>query len=250
MKTNTLLLLGGAGVAAYFLLGQSSSTTATVPGTTTNLLSSLLPSTTATSSVPAGYVPIQVVLPTVSTVGNVPTPPATYNQQYFATYIYPVAIAFNPNLTNPNYHLTTAELNQYAANFPGMAQTVAAWTSNGGNLMLNLQSHWTQYGVAQKLIFIPFLPINNGAAQPPAVNAKAKSGNVLTDALSVVSVATPILLKVLGPDPDPQLNYAEVELLMNGSYIAKSILPFFYALPGSVALDTENAIDEVLTKYA
>lgn len=246
MKTNEMLMIGGAAVAAYLLLNKSGGITAPTGINTGTGTSSIL-NPGGTTAI-AGKVPVQQVLPGIVSTATVPTPPTNFDQTYFLTYVYPIAIASNPNLTNPNYQLSPTELNQYAANYLTIRQGVATWTSNGGNLNLNLQSHWRQYGVAQKLIFIPFLPTNTTPYVPPvSTSTTSGSGSSFGSILGDIGKGVALVSALAGVSDD--VTPLELQVIATGAVIAKDLIPMYYAGSGGGAFFVEDNLNSFLTQY-
>jgi hypothetical protein len=220
MKSNTLLIAGGA-VAAYFLFIKPKTTAVTtLPGGTTLPPGSPIPTTYGINGGYSG--------PNAAVVSN-----------------YAQILAANPNIGNPNYQLTPAEAQQYAANYADISQGVATWP--GGLSQANLQKHWSLYGCAQRRIFLPLQPPSTANFIPP-VNNPNSSGGSSSWVGSAIGTIGSIALAILGTSGE-KLNNAECQLLITGGLVIKDILPM-YAQNNPQYVDMATAkLNDLLTQY-
>jgi len=234
MKTDQILLYGGGALAAYFLFLKPGTTTSLTPGTTST---SVPGSTTAT-----GLIGINSGI--TDSTGSFYTV-SNYNQ----------LLAANPNLGNPNYQMTSAELNQYLANYLDLRQGLPTWIgkkSPSGQTISTMQQaeqvHWQYHGCAEKRIFLPLQPTSNGNYVPPPVNT-ASSGS--SGGSSWVSSALGIATTVIGLlGPDEQLNDADCQALFTMSAIIKDILPLYAESDPILTRAIETRMNALLTQYS
>lgn len=232
---NNLLVYGGVAVVGIYLLSKSSTSAAVVPGAST------VPGQTLTPGQTYPYV----------ILANHPAVPATWNYPYYLQYIYPAMLQANPNVGNPGYQLSQAELSQYAANYSDLR----GWLNTGiiphpfADTNAALQSHWTHNGVAEKRTFMPFLPTTTaGYITPPANANTSGSSSSSSGWLTALEVAGEVVIAVAGPvNTGPLLNDYEADILICGGCIAKNILPFYYK--DSLAMASEDKLDALLTQY-
>jgi hypothetical protein len=215
MDTKTLMLLGGGGVALYLLTNNNAATT-----------------TTPTVTNPQGLVGINSGLP-----GG--------NGSYDTVANYSDLLAAVPNLGNPNYQMTPAELNQYLANYLDLRQGLATWS--GGLSPHNIQYHWTNGGCAQKRIFLPLQPPSMAAFVPPPPS----SGSSWTSWIGpVLQVAGTVVEAVAGVDnPKYDLTAGEIEVLITGAAILKDILPFYEMNQSTRVEMATNRLNSLLSDY-
>lgn len=251
-----VLLLGGA-AAAYLL------TRPATPGgnPVTNLVQSLIPgSTTATQPMPTN---VGVNTGQINSVRGVLI--ANYAQLAQA----------NPNLLNPNYQLTAAEAQQYYNNYPDLQtwfQTAAINKKFKGSIQAAMQNHWTNYGCAEKRIFIPLQPPSTIPYTPPPPNPKSSGSGILGSLLKVATVvaggvveiatagaATPLVAAGTGAllsaegqihGPSDILNDAEVAVLFQGAAILYDILPFYASGDPNLTSQIKSKLDELLKQYS
>lgn len=188
-----------------------------------------------------------------------PAVPSAWNYQYYLQWIYPAMIAANPNVANPNYQLSQAELNQYLQNYSdlrGWLPTAVPHLFPNQNAAL--QFHWAHSGPTESRTFLPFLPTTTAPYTPPPANPNSSGGTPwYTTALSVAGS----LIALAGRDDfqdaiqstellaAPRLNDWECEVLISGSAIGLEILPFYYGLPGGRALEAEDRIKAAVYQY-
>jgi hypothetical protein len=223
MKTNDMLMYGGLGLAAYMLLGKK------VPGVSTPVTS--LPTNSGTVSPTAGYTQF--------------TPPN-----------YAAMVAANPNVQNPNYILSHPENAAYGANYLDMQQWVAQPINNKHGWVVPdqypdtwtaVQWHWTNIGCAQKRSFIAFTPMCMVPWSGPPINTNAASSGGGSSWLgSALSIAGSVIAMF---GVTPVLNDAEAEVLITGSYIGLNLLPFYYGEPGSLAIQAEQRVSDLVKQY-
>jgi hypothetical protein len=158
---------------------------------------------------------------------------------------YAALVAANPNLANPNYQLTAAEAQQYAANYLDISQGVATWP--GGLSQANLQKHWTLFGAPYQRIFIPLVPPSGAPYIPVQQNPNSSGGGGSSWVSSALSIAGTILPAILGNDP--KLNNAEVQMLMTGACIIKDILPMYRQRNGPAVDQIGARLTDLLTQY-
>lgn len=218
MKTETLLLLGGGAVGLYLLTNKSGGSF--LPGGSSSNTGSNAPTT---YGINGGYSGVHAAV-----VAN-----------------YAAIVAADPRQANPNYQLTSAEAQQYLANYSDI-QGVSTWP--GGLSQANLQKHWTLYGVSQQRIFLPLQPPSTAPYIPPVQNPKSSGGSssFLSSALGVVTTILPFILGA----SEPHLNNAEVQLLMTGGAIIKDILPMYRASNRDVVDAIDNKLNDLLTQYS
>lgn len=217
-KNNTMLYLGGAGVLAYLLLKPK----------------------TATVVTPGGAI----------TVPGAPAPPASYSDAYYLAYQYPAMVAANPNITNPNYTLTASEANQYMQNYLELQQWLPTVVPHSfPNNQAALQFHWKTYGVAQKYTFLPLIPPKNANWVHPPTTASSSGGGFPWS--TVLTTAATVAIAIIGPGPQQirRLNDAEIDLIINGSAIAKHIVPLYAQADHKLAVAIDNKINELITDY-
>lgn len=235
----TLLYAGGA-VAAYLLFIKPKTTT--VPGTVLVPGSSLPVSSSSLIAINSGV------------KGG--------DGSFYKVSNYSQLVALNPNLSNPNYQLTPAESSQYLSNYLNLQQGLPGWvgqTYNGvriNSLAQAVQRHWTVYGVANQMVFVPMQPPSNANFVPaqPNVNSSGGGGSswvgsALSTVGSVAVAALPYLMAIAGPN-EPVLNDAECQILFTGSAILKDILPYYAQMNRQAVSIIQTGLDDLLTQYA
>lgn len=232
-----LLLLGGAG-AFYFVTKDS--TTNSTTSTTAKAAAVANPTAIVSSAYPF-------------LVAGAPPLPSTWqgtnasSNQYYLSYIYPAMVAYDANMTNANYTLTTNEANQYMSNYLDIYQYVNAPSTvkKYGSAVAAAQNHWKVYGVAEKRTFLPLLPRSN---VPFSGGSSSSSSGWLSDIVPVLTDAVEVVASVAGPSISG-INESGIVLIMESSAITKKMLPFFANVdPNAVALINNN-INSVLTRY-
>lgn len=232
-KNNTVLYvgLGVAGLAGIYLLTRPS-----VPGSS-NPLATLIP-----GSMPTTY--------------GVNSGIKGGNGSFYTTSNYQTLLAANPNLGNPNYQMTTAEANQYIANYSDLQQAFPQWiaagnTYKGIKLTTNqqcAQAHWNNTGCAEQRIFLPLQPPSTASYIPPPTNPSTKpsgGSNWLGSALQIAGTVAALL----GPVQDPQLTDAEAQVLVTGSAVIKNILPFYLQVDKNLVDSISNKVDSLVSQY-
>lgn len=241
MSNNTVLYLGGA-VAAYFFFIKPKTTT--IPGTV------LIPGT----NVPVASSSLIAVNSGVR--GG--------DGSFFKVSNYSQLVALNPNLSNPNYQLTSAESSQYLSNYLNLQQGLPAWVGQSFNgiristLAQAAQRHWTVYGVANQMVFVPMQPPSTAAfvpAQPNPNSANSSSssswiGSALSTVGSVAVAALPYLIAIAGTPEPPVLNNAECQVLFTGSAIIKDILPYYAVMNRQAVAIIDSSLTNLLNQYA
>jgi hypothetical protein len=150
MQNNTWIwLLGGAGLLWWLSTQQTAATVVPVTVSTDPTTG-----TTTATDVNGNNVPT-----TFGVNGGKGTDPMTGQpSDYDFASNYTVLIVANPNLINPNYQLTPAEIAQYIANYLDLR--------GGGLTTATAQSHWQNYGVSQERIFLPLVPVSSEPWSP------------------------------------------------------------------------------------
>lgn len=258
----------GAAAAAYLLFsnsGTAAPAAATSAGTAvSDALSSLLPVTPTTTAVPTTYGVNSGIRGGVGgayTISN-----------------YAQLLAANPNLGNPNYQMTAAEYTQYYNNYLDLEQWASTLPKNNKDQVINglaaqMQYHWTNYGCAEKRIFLPIEPPSNIAYTPPPPSPKSSGGGIFTTilkaativggaALTVASAGTAAPLIAAGTSAaltaesaihgtsDNLLNDAELQLLFQGSAILYDILPLYQNSDPVLTAAIKTKMDALLKQYA
>jgi len=219
MDNKELLLIGGAAVVGLYFYTKNNTATSPSPSTSN-----------------------------VNTA--IPAAPAVFSQSYYLEYQYPVMIQQDPNLLNPGYQMSQLENDQYYNNYLDLQQW---WNTSGVQHALKtidaaMQYHWHTYGVSQMRTFLPLVPPSNVPYVPAPANSNSSGSTVSTITNTVLGVAGSIA-SLLGSKPQQKLNDAEIALLMNGSGIAKSILPFFATADHQATVLIGEKIDNVLSDY-
>lgn len=220
MKNNTLLYAGGAAVLGLLLLSKTS-TTAT---------------TTTTGSL---------------TTEGAPPPPATWSLAYYQQYQYPAMLKANPNVGNAAYTLTTAEAQQYIANYQDLQQWVALSSTVPKEFPTTIaaaQFHWHTFGPPEQRTFLPLIPQATGNYVPAPANSNSSGSGSTTSTL--ISTLGSLAIAFLGVnDPQPIMNDTEVAILINGSAIGLNILPLYYGAPDGLAMEIEDLNTALLKQY-
>jgi hypothetical protein len=149
-------------------------------------------------------------------------------------------------LANPNYQLTPAEAQQYAANYADISQGVATWP--GGLSQANLQKHWTLYGVAQKRVFVPLQPPSSSPYVPPPANPKSSGGSSWVNTL--LTVGGDVAKVALMAGPEERLNDGELQLLFTAAAIMKDVLPMYRAGNQTFVNTVDAQLNDLLTQYS
>lgn len=271
MKTEDIVLYGALAVGAYLLLtgnsSASSSTTALAPGATaatTSPLSSLL-------SIPQNLISSLSTPASTTISSSIPPAPATFDINYYLTYQYPVMLAQDPSIGNPNYIMGDSGAQQYINNYADLqGANLQSWP--GGltkagvrdslpqgqtGILDKARLHWTQYGVAQKRSFLPFTPYNNspqvGVPIPPVPVAKS-TGGFLGTLASLAQIAVPIVTAVAGTGDMvqvPLLTAEEVAVLVTGGQIVLDTLPLYFNSPsnGAAANEMYDDFENLIAQY-
>lgn len=241
-KDNTVLIVAGVAAVGYLLYTNgvfgASLLTNPIPNAPTNLATlppgTTLPATVTDTNVNPQGIPTDYGI-NIGSDGVHAAVPSNYA----------VLCQYNPNLLNPKYQLTAAELTQYKNNYMDIQQGVATWP--GGLSNANLQKHWTQYGVAQQRIYLPMVPISAPGYVAPPVPPKAKSsGSWITTALQV---AGSVAIAFAGPN-DTDLNAGEINIVNTSAAVMKKILPFYLQVDTKLVDSIENKIDLLVSHYA
>jgi hypothetical protein len=262
------VLLLGAAAAAYLLFSNSGTATAATATAASNpvsdALSSLLPATTTTTAVPTTY---GVNSGVRGGVGGA-----------YIISNYAQLLAANPNLGNPNYQMTAAEYTQYYNNYLDLEQWAASMPKNNKDQVINgigaqMQYHWTNYGCAEKRIFLPIEPPSNIAYVPPPVAPKSSGGGLLSTVLKAATIvagaaievgtagaATPLVAagtsaaltveSAIKGTNDNLLNDAELQLLFQGSAVLYDILPLYQNNDPVLTTAIKTKMDALLKQYA
>lgn len=246
-QISPLLIIGGA-AAAYLLLSNSSSNGATNPiaaGPAVQSLASLLPgSTTATTTIPTTY--------------GINSGQLGGDGSFYTVSNYTQLLAANPNLGNPNYQMTAAENSQYLANYLNLQQGLPTWINQKdllgqkvNTLAQAAQAHWTEYGCASKMIFLPLQPPSNANFIPPPVPPKKASssstGTVVTSALKIAATVLPF---ILGETDEATLSAADQQILFSGAAILYDILPLYANADPQLTGMIKNKLDSLLKQYS
>lgn len=174
---------------------------------------------------------------------------------YYLAYIYPAMKVANPNIANPSYQLTTSEAQQYGANY----QSIQVWANDVVNIhkqphmtdiITAYKFHWKTYGVVDQNTFLPLPAVFPNDYVVAPVVPKAKSGNFLSSALSVLGTAAQIAVKIVGVnDDDDTLTDGDVELLVTGNYIVSNMLPMFAKDDRALSVAIGDKINSVINDY-
>lgn len=229
MKNENLLLLGG-GTVALFLLMQNNGSQATA-------------STTTQAGVTA---PVQLVGINSGQLGG--------NGSYYTCSNYAALLAADPNLGNPNYIMTPAQVNQYMANYADIREAMPSWVGhkygNGApapnppqNVQQAAQTHWWMGGCAQKRIFYPLTPTSPALEVPPPANGSGSSGSWVGTALQVAGTVAAFL-----GNPD-NLNDGEIQCLFTGGAVLTDILPFYKMNNNAAVTTAQNRLTNLLLMY-
>lgn len=133
------------------------------------------------------------------TVPGAPSPPASWDRNYYLTYQYPAMLAANPEIANPNHILTAQEAAQYEANslnLQGWVNYVLNVTHDFSTAQQALQYHWSTYGAVDKGTFLPLIPPDNTPFVPAPVN-KNSSGSSSATLNTIISVAGGVLTALI-----------------------------------------------------
>lgn len=219
-SNNALVWMGAAAVGGYLLLAGSGGVAAT------------------SSAVQPPYL-----------VPGAPALPAAYNQAYYLNYEYPAIVGYNPNVTNPNYVLTAADAQAYYSNYLDIQQWAASVVpSKFPNLQSALQYHWNVYGVPDKRSFVAFVPPDNANWVPPPVNNNSSGSSFLFS--SILGDVASVAVAFAGPQNTDRLNDLDLELLFNGSAIARAVVPMYAQTSHDQAVAIFEKINDVLTDYS
>lgn len=235
-SNNTLLYVGAAAVGAYLLLGKSSKPAQTLPNG---------------SIIPAGG----------STTIGFNSGIKGGNGSFYTVANYSQLLAANPNLGNPNYQMTSAEINQYMANYSDLQQAFPADIQTGAvfygikstSIQQLAQLHWLHSGCAEQRIFLPLQPPSTANYIPPPPNpattsSSSGSGSAwVGDALKIAGTVAAIFL---GPADNPQLNALEAQTLITGAAVLKKILPIYLQVDPTLVNSIQNKLDGLLSQYA
>jgi hypothetical protein len=234
------MLYGGIAVAAYlFLKPKTATTTPVYTGGSTPVY------TGGSSSLP-------VVTTPVTSNSNI-LPAAKPGEQLISADSgvtpsqYAYAQSINPNIGNPNYTLSDAEVQQYLANYLDLRQGLPTWIGQDKSLPNAARHHWKQYGAFEKRVFLQFMPPAQKAYVPAPSNPNSSnsSGGGGCSWCSTALTVAGTVVAMLGVDPI--LNDMEIETLFAGSAILKEILPMF---PQSQTANMNERLDILLEKYA
>lgn len=249
--TKKTLLIGGAAVAGYFLFVAPGGAAPFNFGT----------GTAAANNPASGAVPTTYGINTAGGVAN-----------------YAALAQANPNLLNPNYHMTLPEAQQYLSNYLDLQQGLPGWVNHKVNgvttrsLPEAAQLHWTIYGCAEKRIFLPLQPPSIKPYVPPPANPKSSGSGVFGTLLKAVTIAAGGVITVAtGGAAAPLvaagesaaltaesaihgtsdlLNDAECQILFQGAAILNDVLPIYGAADPVLVATINNRLNELLTQYS
>ncbi|MET0461914.1 MAG: hypothetical protein ABW007_02125 [Chitinophagaceae bacterium] len=226
IKPIYLVLAGGA---ALFLLKGNSGTSIISPGTTTPVNPG---NTTGLTD--------QQIITSVPYDGG--------GGVNYLTKIYPAMLRLRPDVGNPNYRLTDAEAQQYMNNYLTLRQALPTW-NNFPDILDRARSHWKQYGVSQKLTFLPISPTDGTAYVPPPTPVKSSGGGFFGKLLKVV---TSVIPAILGTETAADLSAEEQAMLIEGSGVAIEVLNIFIENGDSQqqfeAMAASDKVQDVLTQ--
>lgn len=133
----------------------------------------------------------------------------------------------NADLLNPNHQLSSAELAQYSKNYLDVTQGMyQGWTDKYGSFPAALQAHWRLNGVVEHRTFLPLVTDYTVPYQMPPKTSDSGGGGWFSSALGI---ATSVLGLIAGNEDQTGHRFtdADIELLINGSAVAKELLPLF-----------------------
>lgn len=229
----TLLYVGGAAAAYFLFLKPGAAASALLPGSTT-------------ATVPAVTNPASMVGINSGIRGG--------NGSFYLCSNYAQLAAADPNLMNPNYQMTAAQVNVYLSNYLDLQQGLPGWIGQkdlrgikSSTLNQCAQEHWSIYGCAEKRIFYPMQPVSSAAYIPPPPAPKSSGGgsSFLSTALSIAGSVVALL-----GDETPVLNDADIQLLFTMSAVIKDILPLYSKADPLLTAAIEQKLNSVLNQYA
>lgn len=237
MDNKTLLIAGGA-VLVYFLTKGNSPALSLIPGSTAPLASQATGGGFVTYGINSGV------------KGG--------NGSFYTVANYDQLANANPNLLNPNYQLTPAEIQTYLSNYSDLQTGLPTFVGNTNyhGIKLNslaqaAQAHWNGNGCAEKRIFLPLQPPSTAAyIPPPPAPSKSSGGGFLSSALGFVGSALPYVAAILGTDDTPLLNDADQQALFTAGAIITDILPLFANSDPTLVAGIREKLNSVLLEYS
>lgn len=255
-----VMLIGAAGAAYLLLKPSAASGGGGVAQTLANLLPGSQPQVPTNYGINSG---VRGNLNGVYTVSN-----------------YAQLLAANPNLGNPYYKMTEAEISQYLSNYIDLQQGLPSWIGHKQpdgtkpqNISQAAQEHWLNFGCAEKRIFLPLEPPSNIPYVPPPPAPKSSGSGVLGSILKAVTIvaggaitvatggaAAPLVAAgesaaltaesaIHGPDTTGLLNDAEIQLLFQSAAVIYDILPLYANNDPVLTRSIKLRLDELLKHH-
>lgn len=240
-----LIWIGGGLVGAFVIYkSKAAATTSLTSSTGATASNALTPGESITqinAMIDNGIYPF--VIP------GAPPLPSAYNDIYYQTYIYPTMVAWDKNITNPNYTLTDEQLMQYADNYLEIRQWLP--TVVPGKFPSDqaaLQWHWSTYGVPYKYTYLPLYPPKDASYVPPpvAVRGSSETWTIIGD---VIKVGSTVVAAAAAGVNAKLLNNSEIELVVTSGWVLKNVLPLFAKSDNMLVSSIDKQLDAILTTY-